>query len=94
MLSPDELATGITFILKLKDATGIPVQWVQSLRGAVAKHWYDIYTRSDWISLRAEAAAVFLNSATESDAEHIRRNNRCVVIKTDQVKSEELASPR
>ena len=90
MLSPDELANGITFILKLHDAAGTPIQWVQSLRGDVAKRWYDIYRRSDWGVLRAEAAGVFVNAVTEAEAERSRKLGRCIVIKTQAVQSNEL----
>jgi hypothetical protein len=90
MLSIDELANGIPFILKLQDASGTPIQWVQTLRGAVARRWYDIYQRSDWIALRTEATGVFLNCVTDEQAEHIRKSGRCVVIKTQAVKANEL----
>jgi len=91
MLSNDELANGMTFILKLHDATETPVQWVQSLRGDVAKRWYDIYQRSDWAALRSEAADVFQNSVTPQAAEDIRNSGRCIVIDPDDVKASELA---
>lgn len=90
MLSIDELANGMTFILKLQDAAGTHVQWAQSLRGAVAKHWYDIYQRSDWPALRLEAADVFRTSITDEQAEAIRSAGRCVLIDTDEVKASEL----
>jgi hypothetical protein len=93
MLSPDELTNGMTFILKLKNAAGAPFQWVESLRGAVAKRWYDIYQRSDWSALRMEAAAIFRNSVTPDEAEKIRTSGRCVVISVVEVQAEDL-SPR
>jgi hypothetical protein len=94
MLSTDELANGMTFILKLQDSAGTPIQWVQTLRGAIAKRWYDIYRRSDWVALRTEAASVFLNCVTEVEAEHKRKSGRCVVIKTQAVKANELVGTR
>ena len=94
MLSPDELTNGMTFILKLHDAAGVPIQWVQTLRGASAKRWYDIYQRSDWVALRTEAAGVFVDRVTEEEAEQKRKCGRCVVIKTQAVKADELADQR
>jgi hypothetical protein len=93
MLSIDELADGKTFILKLKDAGGIPVQWVETLRGDIARRWYGIYQKSDWVALRLEAAGVFVHRVSESDAERSRRASACIVINTDAVKENELANP-
>jgi hypothetical protein len=94
MLSIDELANGRTFILELKDSSGIPIQWVQTLRGIIAKRWYDIYRQSDWVALRLEGASVFLNRVTDAEAERSRKSGRCIVIKTDAVKENELIQPR
>ena len=94
MLSIDELAKGETFILKLKDASGTQIQWVQTLSGVAARRWYDIYQRSDWVALRAEAAGVFSNRVTDAEAERTQRSARCVVIETDAVKENELAHPQ
>ena len=55
MLSHDELNNGSTFILKLQNAAGVWSQWVQTLHGDTARHWYEIYRDSDWPALRAEA---------------------------------------
>jgi hypothetical protein len=93
MLSIDELANGETFILKLKDANGVPIQWMQTLSGVVATRWYDIYERSDWAALRLEAASVFLNRVTDAEAERTCKLKRCFVIKTDAVKENELVRP-
>jgi len=93
MLNTDELAKGETFILKLKGASGEPVQWVETLHGAVAKRWFDIYQTSDWVALRLEAASVFHNRVTDVEAERTRKSARCIVIKTDAVKENELAPP-
>ena len=93
MLSIDELTNGKTFIPKLKDGSGIPIQWVETLRGAIAARWYEIYQKSDWVSLRLEAASVFVNRVSEMEAELSRRSNSCVVIRTDDVKPNELARP-
>jgi len=94
MLSTDELANGETFILKLKDANGTPIQWMQTLRGAIAQRWYEIYEKSDWVALRLEAASVFLNRVTDAEAERSCKARRCFVIKTDAVKENELVRPR
>jgi len=93
MLSIDELAKGKVFILKLKDGSGIPVQWVQTLRGDVAARWYDIYQRSDWDALRLEASGIFVNRVSEPEAERSRRSSACIVIRTDAVKLNELTRP-
>ncbi len=93
MLSIDELANGETFILKLKDANGTPIQWMQTLRGVVAQRWYDIYEKSDWVALRLEAASVFLNRVTDAEAELSCKSRRCFVIKTDAVQENELVQP-
>ena len=91
MLSIDEVNNGIMFILKLQDAAGVSFQWVQTLSGDLAKRWYDIYERSDWAALRNEAAAVFHTPVSEAEAEEKRKSGRCVVIKTQAVKVNELA---
>jgi hypothetical protein len=93
MLSIDELANGKTFVLKLKDASGTSIQWVQILRGAVARRWYDIYQTSNWDALRLEAAGVFLNPVTEAEADRSCKSGRCIVIKTAAVKENELFRP-
>jgi hypothetical protein len=92
MLSVDELSKGINFILKLRDATGAPFQWVETLRGAIAKRWYDIYQRSDWSALRMEAADVFRNRVSEEQAESIRKSSRCIVIKTQALTVNDLVA--
>jgi hypothetical protein len=94
MLSIDELANGRTFILELKDASGVSIQWLQTLRGALAKRWYEIYQTSDWVALRLEAGSVFLNRVTDAQAERSRKSGRCIVIKTEAVKENELAPAR
>src|SRR5437667_55854 len=53
MLSPDEIKDGMTFILQLATAAGGRVQWVETLRGDIAKRWYEIYRQSDWSALGA-----------------------------------------
>jgi len=93
MLSKDEIADGMTFILKLWDAEGNPSQWVETLRGDTARRWYEIYRSSDWQVLRAEAANVFHRSVTEGEAEKIRTSrHRCIYIHTDSVLANELAA--
>jgi hypothetical protein len=93
MLSTDELANGKTFVLKLKDTSGTSIQWVQVLHGAIARRWYDIYRASDWVALRLEAGAVFLNPVTEAQAAQSCESGQCVVIKTEAVKANELVRP-
>ena len=96
MLSNDEITNGRTFILKLWDAEGKPTQWVEKLRGDVARRWYDIYASSNWQALRVEAANTFHHSVSESEAEATRltRGARCVFIHTRSVKIDELAVGR
>jgi hypothetical protein len=93
MLSKDDLSNGTTFILKLTDAAGAPVQWVACLRGEIALHWYEVYRRSDWTALRAQGGEVFRDRVSEVEAERIRKSGRCIVIHTPQVKAEEIDSP-
>ena len=95
MLSHDELKDGMTFILRLANAAGDPVHWVETLRGDTAKRWYEIYRQSDWTALRAEAADVFHRRVTEREAESVRTSrNRCVFIHTPAVHANELAPGR
>ena len=94
MLSKDDLSNGATFILKLTDAAGAPVQWVVSLRGGIAAYWYAVYRRSDWATLRAHGSEVFHDRVGEAEAERVRRSGRCIVIHTPEVKAEEIDSPK
>ncbi len=80
MLSNDELKEGVPFILKLTDAAGASQQWVESLSGRTAEHWYHIYRNSDWGTLRVEQAGVFRHAVSEDEAERVRRSGRCIVI--------------
>ena len=92
MLSPDELKDGMTFILQLSNAGGDTVQWVETLRGQTAQRWYEIYRRSDWSALRAEAADVFHRRVTEAEAEATRTaRHRCIYIHTPAVRADDLA---
>ena len=91
MLSNDELTGGMPFILRLWDAAGVPTQWLETLRGDVARRWYDIYRASDWAALRAEAAAIFHNRVSEGEIARAHSYGaRCVVIHTTAVTSDEL----
>ena len=91
MMSHDEVNNGMTFILKLHDGAGTPFQWIQTLRGADALHWYEIYRRSDWEALRREASQIFVNTVTEAESERVRTSrHRCVYIHTEAVKADEL----
>ena len=95
MLTPDELKDGMTFILQLADAGGDRVQWVETLRGETAQRWYEIYRRSDWPALRAEAADIFHRRVTEAEAQAVRSaRHRCVFIHTPAVNADELARGR
>ena len=90
MLSKDELIDGRIFILILKDAAGVSSRWMQTLSGEVASHWYTIYRDSDWPALCREAAAVFRHPVTEDEVERTRSSNRCVMIRPDSVRLEQL----
>ena len=98
MLSPDELKDGMTFILQLNasaaraGAAREAVQWVETLRGDTARRWYDIYRRSDWNALRAEAGDVFHRRVDDAELQHLRKQRRrCVFIHTAAVTADELA---
>ena len=92
MLSKDELDRGLSFILKLQGSDGSPVQWVETLRGESAVHWFEIYRTSNWDALRAEAAGVFHHRMTEAETETaLTTTGRCIVIKTDAVTADQLA---
>jgi len=90
MLSKDEIADGILFILKLPSATGTPVYWMEKLRGDIAVHWFDIFRESDWETLRAQAANVFQAPVTSAAAEHARLTDRCIVIQPHTMLSTDL----
>lgn len=93
MLSKDEISDGMTFILKLWDAGGVASTWIETLRGDTAKHWFDIYRRSDWVALRNEARDVFHRHVSEPEAEAVRTSrNRCIYIQTHDVISDSLAA--
>ena len=100
MLSRDELMNGMTFILQLQPtaaggAAGAPVQWVETLRGDMARRWYDIYRRSDWAALRAEAADVFHRRVSDAELQGLRKQRgRCVFIHTAAVNADDLAAGR
>jgi len=91
VISADELSNGIPFILQLRNSAGVAFQWMETLRGEVARHWYNIYQSSDWESLRAEAAGVFRFSVTGEQMQAFFKSNvRCISIQPMQVKVEEL----
>ena len=93
MLTQDELSDGTIFILKLWDAAGSPSHWVETLRDDTARRWYEIFRRSDWAALRAEAPRVFLHPATEGEADRVRKvNKRLVYIHTTEVKADEVGA--
>jgi hypothetical protein len=92
MLNRDEISHGRIFVLKLWDAAGVPSQWVETLKGDLARRWYRIYRYSDWGALRAEASATFRRSVTEQESVNVCEHNRCVLIQTTAVRSEDLAA--
>ena len=92
MLSRDDIAHGRIFVLKLWDADGVASQWVETLKGDLAKHWYRIYRNSDWGALRAEARATFRNRVSERESVSTCEHHRCVLIQTPAVASDELAA--
>jgi len=92
MLSPDDLKNGIVFILQLQAADGAPVTWLETLRGDSAARWYDLYRRSDWHSVRAEAADVFLHRATDAELQAVRKlRRRRVFIHTSDIRADDVA---
>ena len=93
MLSNDELINGMPFVLKLWDAAGVSTEWCETLRGDVARRWYDIYRRSDWDALRREGPAVFRHRVQPTGAGGARRyGERRVLIHTTSVNSEDMAA--
>ena len=93
MLSEDDLHKGVPFILKLPNASRQTSFWAQTLRGDEARHWFDIYQRSDWKMLRAEGGCVFRNRVSEKKAQQLRTSGRCIVIHTMGVMAEEIKPP-
>jgi|KBSMisStandDraft_5_1062788.scaffolds.fasta_scaffold2351114_2 hypothetical protein len=91
MLSKDELAEGIHFVLKLPDGAGAPVYWLQKLRGDAARHWFEIYRTSDWKALAVEAVGVFGAPSSTEVVEHTVRSLRCVVIQPHDLTADDLA---
>ena len=94
MLSKDELHDGIPFVLKLWDAAGKPVLWVQTLAGDTARYWYEIYRSGDWETLRLHAAEVFRSVLSESEMAALIRSRRCVVISTRNPVADRLEGGR
>jgi hypothetical protein len=78
-----------------RDNSDDSVHWIETLRGDVARRWYDIYRRSDWAALRAEAADVFHRRVSEPEAVAARTARcRCVFIHTVDVAANELVAAR
>ena len=92
MLSKDELAEGIHFVLKLPDGAGATVYWLQKLRGDAARHWFDIYRTSDWKALAAEAAGVFGAPSSKQIVDRTVRSLRCVVIQLHDLTATDLTA--
>jgi hypothetical protein len=90
MLSKDELAEGVNFVLKPHGEGGAPVCWMEKLRGVVARHWFEICRRSDWAPLIAEASGVFRSPVSTDLAERTFRKLRCVVIQPQRLTSADL----
>ena len=78
MLSRDELKNGRPFILKLWDSTGASSHWVQTLKDDSARHWYDIYRRSDWGALRAEGREIDAAPLSNSDRANKVKRVECL----------------
>jgi hypothetical protein len=93
ILTDEEVRGGKTFVLKLWDAVGVPTLWVETLRGEAARRWYDIYRRSDWDAVRAEAGAVFHHRVSEGAAHAALASGRCSYIHTLMVETGELSAP-
>ena len=91
-LTDEEVRRGKTFVLKLWDAVGVPTQWIETLRGEAARRWYDIYRRSDWDAVRAEAAAVFRQRVSGGAAHAALASGRCIFIHTLLVETGELSA--
>jgi hypothetical protein len=93
MLNKDDLINGVPFILKLPNASRQTSYWVETLRGDMARHWFDIYQRSDWQMLRAEGGCVFRNRVTEEQVQTLRNSRRCIVLHTLGVMAEDIKLP-
>jgi hypothetical protein len=91
MISDDELHDGMPFVLQLRNCANVASQWMETLRGDIARRWYDIYRTSDWNALRTEAAGVFHNPVTDAQMhDFLKTEPRCIFIHTLLVKVEEL----
>ena len=77
MLSTDEIAEGTTFILKLPDADGNPIFWMETLKGDVARHWYDIYRGSDWQAVRRGGRCLYRSGAVGRRRTHPKIATLC-----------------
>lgn len=78
--------------IRLWDAAGVPSQWVETLTGDGARRWYDIYRRSDWDALRADAPGAYTHRATGVEAAAALKSGRCVYIHTLAVGAEGMAA--
>jgi hypothetical protein len=93
MLSPDDLKNGMVFILQLQAADGAAVTWLETLRGDSAARWYDLYRRSDWDSVRAEAGDIFRHRASEAELQAVRKlRRRRVFIHTSAIGADDVAA--
>ena len=93
MLTPDDLKDGMVFILQLQAADGALVTWLETLRGDSAARWYDLYRRSDWDSVQAEAGDVFDHHATEAELRAVRKlRRRRVFIHTSAIGADDVAA--
>jgi hypothetical protein len=82
------------FVLQLRNVEGSPRQWIQRLRGDVARLWYGVYRSSDWNEVRTKASCVFHNSVTEEQMNEVLDiEKRCIFIHTPWVKVEQLRRP-
>jgi hypothetical protein len=91
MISDDELHDGMIFILQLRNSAGVAFQWMETLKDQIARRWYDIYRKSDWGALKAEAAGVFCHPVTETQrSDFLKNGSRCISINTSVVKVEDI----
>jgi hypothetical protein len=63
---------------------------MERLKGDVARHWYDIYRKSDWQALREEATNAFGAPVPPADAARRQKSQRCVVIQPHTITANDL----
>jgi hypothetical protein len=91
----DELQDGMLFILQLRNSSGVTRQWMEILRGDVARHWLHIYRTSNMEALREDAQGVFRNPVTEAQLYDILKTDlRCICGHTLMLRVEDLRDCR